>query len=215
MKRRLFYIVIFVAFGFYSCKKDNGAKPSPDSYLPLTNGSSWSYQYSSDGGTADTLVITMTGGSTKINGKTYYNAASVFRKNSSLGYFYVGNHIYATRTIDGVSPAIELQLLNDTASVGYQWITQPTDNGKIGNKLARTVNTIKEKNIEHIIQGKTFTDVTHTQVLLQYDSNDGYGYQTTITYDFYLAKGIGLIENDANTLNVLHETETLFDYTIK
>jgi hypothetical protein len=215
MKRSLFYAVLLLSFCFSSCKKDNSAKPSPGNYLPLTNGSTWKYNYVSDGGTEDSLIVTMTGENTKINGQTYYGATSTFRKNSSFGYFYAGNHIYATRTAGGLNPAIELQLLNDTASVGYRWTTQPTVSGKIGENFVRAVNIIKEKNISRTIEGKTYTDVIHTQILLQYDFGDGNGYQTSVTYDFYLAKDVGLIENDANTLDLLFETETLFDYTIK
>jgi hypothetical protein len=199
---------------FLGCKKGTDVRPSTVSFLPLTQGSTWKYHYVSDGGTTDTLTLTITGGSSEINGKTYYDVLSTYKKGSSVGYFYIGNHIYATRTTDnGTGSAMELQLLNDTASVGYQWITTPTDNGKVGAWPARTVNIIKEKNVNRILHGKTFTGVTHTQVLLQYDF--GTGYETTISYDFYMAKGIGLIENDANTLNTLIETETLFDYTIK
>jgi hypothetical protein len=214
MKKGLVLVLCITVCWVTGCKKDSNANLSADSYLPLTQGSLWKYSYQTNGGTTDTITISMTGGSTQINGKTYYNASSVYKGGNSLGYFYVGNHIYATRTIDnGSGSAMEFQLLNDIAPVGYQWITSPTDNGKVGSVPARTVNTIKEKNITRQLNGRTFTDVTHTQVELQYDF--GSGFETSITYDFYLAKGIGLIENDANTLNTLVETETLFDYTIK
>ena len=205
----VFAVIIFCCFG---CKKE--AKQGPEGeYLPLTDGSTWKYNYASDGGTTDTLIVKMTGGTTQINGRAYYNASSTYRQGTSPGYFYAGNHFYVTRTADEGSGSIELQLLNDTASVGYQWITIPTDNGLLGGTPVQTINTIKEKNITRTLNGKTFTNVIHTQVQLQYNNGSGFG--TTVTYDFYLAKGIGLIENDANTEDILHETETLFDYSVK
>ncbi|HZX58723.1 MAG TPA: hypothetical protein VFE54_08355 [Mucilaginibacter sp.] len=213
MKRGLFSVFAVIIFCCFACKKEANQNPAAGEYLPLTDGSTWKYKYASDGGSADTLTIKMTGGTTLINGKTYYNAASTYKQGTSLGYFYAGNHIYATRTVDEGLGSIELQLLNDTASVGYQWLTVPTENGQLGGTPVQTINTIKEKNITRTLNGKTFNNVIHTQVQLQH--NNGSGFATTVTYDFYLAKGIGLIENDSNTLDTLFETETLFDYTVK
>jgi hypothetical protein len=212
MKRGLLSVFAVIIFCFFGCKKDSNPAPSGE-YLPLTDGSTWKYNYVSDGGTTDTLIVKMTGGTTLIDGKTYYNAASTYRQGTSPGYFYAGNHLYATRTADQGFGSIELQLLNDTASVGYQWLTIPTADGTLGGTPVRTINTIKEKNITRTLNGKTFTNVIHTQVQLQYNNGSGFG--TAVTYDFYLAKGIGLIENDANTVDILHETETIFDYSIK
>ncbi len=212
MKRGLLSIVVVIIFCCSGCKKEAKEAPSGE-YLPLTDGSTWKYNYTSDGGTTDTLILKMTGGTTLINGKTYYNAASTYKQGTSPGYFYAGNHLYATRTADVGFGSIELQLLNDTASVGYQWITIPTADGTLGGSPVRTINTIKEKNLTRTLNGKTFTNVIHTQVEMQYSNGSVFG--TAVTYDFYLAKGIGLIENDANTEGILHETETLFDYTVK
>ncbi|HVV55448.1 MAG TPA: hypothetical protein VHC47_08995 [Mucilaginibacter sp.] len=214
MKKGLLLLWVITVLGAAGCKKDAGVVPAGGNYLPLSEGNTWKYSYASDGGTTDTLTIKMTGGTTLIGGKTYYNAASTYKNGSTSGYFYVGNHNYATRTVDAASGnSLELVMLNDTASVGYSWITDPGNNGQIGGVKARTVNTIKEKNISRIINGHTFNRVIHTQVQLQYDF--GSGFETTITYQFYMADGVGLIETDANTLDTLHETETLFGYTVK
>ena len=214
MKSGLKAVLFLAVFCFFSCKKDKNEAPSLNDYLPLTNGSAWKYSYASDGGSTDTLTITMTGGTTRINGKTYYNVTSTYKQGFSLGYFYAGNHFYATRTVAlGSNVAMEFQLLNDTASVGYHWISSPTDDGTVSNIPAQTINTIMEKGISRVENGRTFSGVIHTRVELQY--NYGSGYQTYITYDFYLAKGVGLIESDANTLDSFFETENLFDYTIK
>lgn len=214
MKQGLVAILFLITLGIFGCKKDKTEGPSSNDYLPLTNGSVWKYSYGSDGGHTDTLTITMTGGTTKINGKTYYDVTSTYKQGFSQGYFYAGNHFYATRTVAlGSNVAMEFQLLNDTASVGYHWKASPTDDGKVGGMPAQTVNTIIEKGISRVENGRTFTDVIHTRVELQYDY--GSGYQTYITYDFYLAKGVGLIESDANTLDSFFETESLFGYTIK
>lgn len=214
MKRGPLLLLIAIYFCILGCKKDKNIAPASIGYLPLTDGSVWKYNYVSDGGTTDTLTIMMTGGTTQINGKTYYNATSTYKQGASMGYFYAGNHLYATRTVAaGSNVAMEFQLLNDTASVGYKWLTSPTDDGEVSGTPAQTINTIMEKGISRMVNGHEYPGVIHTQVQLQY--NTGSGFQTYITYDFYLAKGVGLIESDANTLDEFYETETLFDYTIK
>jgi hypothetical protein len=214
MKRGSLLLSIAIVFSILGCKKDKMEAPSLNDYLPLTNGSVWKYSYGSDGGHTDTLAITMTGGTTRINGKTYYDVTSTYKQGFSQGYFYAGNHFYAMRTVAlGSDAGMEVQLLNDTASVGYRWITRPTDDGTVGGMPVQAVNTIVEKGISRTENGRTFSEVIHTRVELQYDY--GSGYQTNITYDFYLAKGVGLIESHANTLEFFFETENLFDYTIK
>ena len=102
---------------------------------------------------------------------------------------------------------------NDSKAVGDTWTTTPTDNGTISGFPARTVNTIKEKGITKVVNGKTFTDVIHTQVDLQY--NLGSGFTSTALYDFYLAKGVGMIETDTSVSGNIYEKETITDYSIK
>src|SRR5437763_1497490 len=85
--------------------------------------------------------------------------------------------------------------------------------GSDGGHTDTLTHTIMEKGISRSINGRTFNDVIHTKVEVQYDY--GTGFQTFVTYDFYLAKGVGLIESDSNTLDSFFETETLFEYTIK
>ncbi|HWB64178.1 MAG TPA: hypothetical protein VG603_11745, partial [Chitinophagales bacterium] len=67
--------------------------------------------------------------------------------------------------------------------------------------------------ISKTINGKNYPNVIHTQAELQYDL--GSGYITAGVYDFYLAKGVGLIELSLDMNGSNYETETLTSYTIK
>lgn len=197
------------------CKSKNDPKPaSSDSYFPVTSGSTWSYNDVVNGAN-NTLTIKMTGATSVFNNKTYYQATSTSSANgTTIGYYYAANNTFAIRaTNTAAAITIELQLGNDAQAVGYSWTTTPTDNGTVSGFPARTINTIKEVNITKAVNGKTFTNVIHTQVNLQY--NLGSGYQSTALYDFYLAKGVGMIETDTSIGGAAYEKETITDYTIK
>jgi len=198
------------------CKKEKKTilSTSVNSYLPLSKGSTW--QYTLSGGGVDTLTIAMTGDTSVVGGQVYYKATSVYKHAgiNGQGFFFNIDHINGTvaqSTSLGVS--IELQMLNDTASVGYTWISAPTSNGMVNNVAAQAVNKIVEKNITWTVGSKTFGYVIHTQTAIQY--NVGGSFQTFVTYDFYLAKGVGMIEMDENLSGAPAITEKLFNYTVK
>ncbi len=216
MKKILSTLILGSAMLIAGCSKKNNPGPSAsaDTYLPISSGSTWTYNDVVNGNTSQ-LTITMTGGTSVINGKTYYagTSASVTR-GTSTGYFYSANHSYSFRASSATAGiTIELQMGNDEQNVGYSWTTTPTDNGSVNGVPAKTVNTIKEKNITKTVNGKTFNSVIHTQVDLQYDL--GAGYQSVATYDIYLAKGVGMIENDTSVSGSAYEVETITGYTIK
>lgn len=214
MKKILTIAIIGGAMLTGCSKKSNPGPSSSDSYLPVTSGSTWSYNDVS-GGTTSQFTLTMTGATTAINNKTYYNATDISTaKGTSTGYFYATNHAYALRATS-TSPAItlELQLGNDAQAAGYTWTTSPSDNGTVEGIPAQTINTVMEKNVTKVVNGKTFTNVIHTKVDLQY--NEGSGFQSVAVYDIYLAKGVGMIENDTSVSGSPFESETITGYTIK
>lgn len=217
MKHNLLITFVLGVAVLAGCKKEKNSSPSTsssDSYLPVSNGSMWQYAVDEPGGT-DTLTVTMTGQTMVSGGITYYAATSVYKHEGSTGpgYFFNSNHIYGTLGVNssaGIS--ITLDMLNDTASVGYTWTSLPTSDGMVNGIPARVINKIISKNGTMTIGSKTFTNVSHTTSNLQY--NEGAGYETEATYDYYLSKGVGMIELDENDLG-LTATEKLYNYTIK
>jgi hypothetical protein len=211
--RKILVIIIGGAILAAGCSKSkNTPNPSSDSYLPVTSGSTWTYN-DVVGGNTSQLTLTMTGGTTIFNSKTYYvGTSNSSAKGASTGYFYATNHAYAMRAA-AAGITLELQMGNDAQNVGYTWTTTPSDNGTINGVSAKTVNTIKEKNITKVVNGKTFANVIHTQVDLQYDL--GTGFQSVAVYDFYLAKGVGMIETDTSVSGTAYEVETITDYSVK
>jgi hypothetical protein len=231
MRNALLVILSFIAFAFTSCKKSEGPLPPPltgDSYFPQTYGSSWTYRDSIYGEPTDTaaaiygvkinnLVFTMNGDSTNFNGRLCYNAAISAVQNSvgpSTAYFYAFKHLYTVFESTPPYGLIALDILVDTASAGFTWTSIPTFDHMLNGNPVKTINTIVQKNITRVIGGKTFTNVTHTSANLQTNISNA-GYKNIAYFDFYVAKGIGLIEKDAYIYGSFNETRTIIDYTIK
>jgi len=217
VKKPLLIIIAIAAVFAAGCKKsDNNPAPSgSDSYLPVTSGTKWTYLDDTNG-SSESTTMTVTGTTATFNGKTYYGMAQVSpSKGTKPGYFYSANHSYALRatTTAAGGLTVEIQLGNDAQAAGYSWTTSPTDNGTVQGAPARTINTIKEKNISKTVSGKSYANVIHTQVVLQYDV--GTGFETAATYDIYLAKGIGMVEIDTVIPGGFVEKQTLTSYTIK
>ncbi len=213
--RKYIFVIAIGAVLMAGCKSKNDPKPGSDSYFPVTSGSTWTYNDAVVGGSTGTLAITMTGATSVINNKTYYVASSnSSTRGTTTGYYYSANHVYAVRATNAAAAVtIELQLGDDSKAVGDTWTTTPTDNGTVSGFPARMVSTVKEVNVSKVVNGKTFNNVIHTQVDLQY--NLGSGFQSTSVYDIYLAKGVGMIENDTSIGGAAYETETLTSYTVK
>lgn len=157
----------------------------------------------------------MNGSTTDFNSFICYNVDVVSKLNGhSTAYFHVDNHVNALMESTPPYGLTNLQLLIDTASVGYTWTYVPTQNGVLNNSPVKAVNTIVEKNINKIVNGITYPNVVHTNINLQINVK-GAGFHNIAKYDFYLAKGFGLIEKDANFYGLLNETKTLLIYNVK
>ena len=219
MKKSLFLIVI-VAFFVTGCiSSKNDPKPgdgtsTSDSYFPVSAGSSWTYKEDLAGATSST-VIKMTGKTKTFNGKSYFEATSASTvKGNSTGYFYAVNHVFTMlQAIPQANITVEVPVGDDSKAAGYTWTTTPTADGYIQGLPAQMVNIIKEKGISRTVNGKAFTNVIHTQVDLQYDL--GAGFESYSVYDFYLAKGIGMIESDTGIQGSVYDKQTLLSYSVK
>ena len=217
MKKPILILITIAAMFAAGCKKSKN-DPSPgssDSYLPVTSGSTWTYNDAVNGA-SETATVKMTGTKATFNGKTYYSMTEVSpSKGTQTGYFYADNHSYSLRGYSAAAGGltIEIQLGNDEQAVGYSWTTTPTDDGNVVGIPAKMINTIKEKGVSKTVNGKSYSDVIHTHISLQYDL--GAGYDEYATYEVYLAKGVGMIETDTNIPGGIQEKQTLKSYTIK
>ena len=220
-KISLLAILVMPALFFSGCKKSAGnstvAPSSADSYLPVTAGSSWDY-YAQVAGYTDTISIKMTGLTTKINGTDFFTATGVSHFNKAIvENFYEASHLYVERyTIGGdiYATNIDVVLLNDTLAVGHNFTAAVTAIGGVDVQPMRIINTTVEKNITKVVGGKSFSGVIHTRVQLQNDS--GSGFETNSIYDYFMVKGIGIIEMDSSAPGgAIDETQTIMNYKVK
>lgn len=218
MKRFFLLILAAIVLFFVSCTKEVPAiktVSSADSYFPITAGSTWRYRDFKRDGSSDTITVKMTASKSTFNGKTFMVASTQSRESGAgAEYFYSDKHLNIIRSLNiYAGEVLELDLFNDTAAIGTKIISYPTDNGFVGNLAARTVNTTVEKNLTIKLGSTTFTGVIHTHVVLEYLLLSGFS--TNLIYDFYLAKGIGVIESQLIVLGTVFEGQYILDYTIK
>lgn len=197
-----------------------GTTSGQDTYQPFTKNSYWKYKLT--GSFPGETTITCTGQSRTVNGlpSIVFTSTSTITPGTAEGFFAIKDHNYYTIQ-KGVSPNtgasfdINFLYLNDTASVGYNW------NYKAGQGNGFTAyldGTIIEKGITMTVEGKTYTGVIHTEIELQYDI-PMVGILTFATYDYYVAKNIGIIKLDAEGNPILSPGTSsemnLIDYSIK
>jgi hypothetical protein len=231
MNKVLLTILVILATGFSGCKDDAYAPPPPSSsatYFPQTKGSTWKYRDSTYNETTaksissspkvDTITFRINGASTDFNSLKCYNVdVTSVLNGANTAYFYAGDHLFSLLEWSLLYGLTNLQMLKDTASAGYTWLGSPLCTSTITTPIAssptRTISTIIDKNILRKVGGKTYGNVIHTSVTLQTDF-DGSGFNTLAYYDFYLAKGVGLIEKDTHIYGLKYEVETLISFNI-
>lgn len=227
MKKYLLFLLSIITLCYSACKQDtadlealrlkieskkNGGGAGNDSYLPTTKGSSWTYQ-SNMSGTTQLSRSYLTGTVTSINGQNYYELKTSALGKEGLSYYYVKDKKYKMRSTTVESnTTLEFFLLDDNLTVGGEWTATMTDNGLVNEVPGRTKNKIVESGITKTVLNKTYKNVVHTHVIVQY--NFGSGFQDFVDYDFYLAKGIGIIETDTN-FGSYSTSSYLSEYSIK
>ncbi len=232
MKKYLPILLPVIVLCFGSCKKDavdytgytaSGTLTNTpgtntnanDSYLPTSTGSSWTYQ-SKLTGTVESTEAHISGAITPINGQNYYEVRSATKgKENTLQYYYVKDKKYkimATTVQEKVT--VEFFLLDDNLKVGDKWTAKMSPDGLVNGVPGRTVSKIIESGITKTVLNKTYQNVIHTHMTVQYDFGLGDGFRDYGAYDYYLAKGVGLIQTDAELFGFKSSTY-LSNYTIK
>ncbi|NML20943.1 hypothetical protein HHL16_08660 [Pseudoflavitalea sp. G-6-1-2] len=220
MKRSVLFLLVF-AMAVTSCKKskDDVSNPeSRDSYQPVTTGSFWKYKVSGGLFNYETTA-TATGKTTTINGINYNILTSTGGSSVGEGYYGYKDGKYYTR-VAGVSPNtgasfdLNMLYLNENAKPGDTWTNEA---GQGNGFSAKTPGKLIAKGLKMTVAGKTYTDVIHTEVILQYVLPE-IGVMNTGYYQYYIVKGVGIIKIEFRTEDIdedpLSITE-LTDYQIK
>jgi hypothetical protein len=219
MLRTVCILVALYCLAFLcSCNKDSSNPPVGDpvgggvGYIPLTAGTFWVYQ---DSVTSEYDTATVLSDQVTQNNITYTKVSLISATDTSYSYYGIKDHNYY---LNGEQSGMTLTMLvlNDTASVGYSWV----DNmGTVNGAQVKGTGTIIEKLNTFTVQSVAFSDVIHTRYVL---SANLVGTNADVaTYDFYFAKGKGIIKIHANITDILGggnnivTAQDLVNYSIK
>lgn len=197
-----------------------GGTPTGDTYQPTSKNSFWKYKLT--GAFPGETTLTSTGESRTVNNLPciVFTSTSTISSSNGEGFFSIKDHNYytiqkGTSPNTGASFDVNFLYLNDTASEGYTWNYKA---GQGNGFTAYIAGEIEEKGITMAVEGKTYKDVIHTKVELQYEI-PLMGTLTLATYDYYVAKNIGIIKLDTEGNPILspgaHSEMNLIDYSIK
>ncbi|MBK0378031.1 hypothetical protein [Mucilaginibacter segetis] len=221
MKKNILTLIAITATLFSACKKDNSNNPADGnsaSYQPFTNGSTWSYRNETNSipgfpgqAEVDTTINTMTADTKVFTGRKFHLIKSVTGSDIVENYFGFDNHVYYNHSVDDlVDGELELPYLNEETAIGGTWIA-PLQFEDAPESQAK--GTIVEKDITKVILGKTYNNVIHSKLELQ-SKLDGQ-FVTVFTFDFYVAKSVGVIAvYSSYNGNQLSKSE-LISYNIK
>ncbi|QHS54472.1 hypothetical protein GWR56_02535 [Mucilaginibacter sp. 14171R-50] len=226
MKKYLLVLFPAILLLVSSCKKDpidftgyeaNGNSETDkfaNSYMPTSKGTSWTYVSDPGNGVKTNSEIHMTGVITPLDGVNYFEVKSTTTgRAEETAYYYVDDHNYKIKgaTIES-GTVVEFHYLDASLPADGEWTAKMSPNGYINGVPARTKGKIIEKDVTKVVLGKTYKNVVHTQIIIQYDL--GAGFEDFGTYDYYLAKGVGLVETDTNFFGLV-ATSKLLSYSIK
>ncbi|GAA4334764.1 hypothetical protein GCM10023149_42330 [Mucilaginibacter gynuensis] len=227
MKHRLPILFALCLLALSSCKKDEPIFTGYDltfnnQFQSLKAGEYWEYESVRD--TLDVVTIatvrnTITGGTTLIDDRLYHNVNTTIefpdRTERYPRYFRVINHEFSIREIAAIKSASpEYLYLIDTAKVGASWSTRITDNGLANGLPVRLVGTLLEKDVVKEVNGTVYAGVSHTHLQVLLDLGTGTGLNVAGTYDYYIAKGVGIIQMEYETLGGIKETQTLTAHVV-
>jgi hypothetical protein len=168
-------------------------------YLPLTNGSFWTYNIQTDEDKPETSTLTVLGIRKKINDKNYKAVKSVIGKHKDTLYYARDQHNYYlytnTRTSNADNINLEILFLKDNASVGESWL-RPA--GKANGFNLECFGKIIEKEATITVGGVTYDHVIHSYVEIREPLF--FTYIVVNKQHFYTAKNIGIIKNLSDIL---------------
>jgi hypothetical protein len=188
------------------------------SYQPVTKNSTWKYVLTAFGGTVDNITFTMTGNVTVQNSLNYneYSHSSPLL-NTELFSFAYDNHLYISREYKSMfndMRLVDIPYLKDDVAINGTWSGASFNPGNSGF-AAQYTGKLLEKDFTKTVNNKAFTNVYHSHVDLIYSTNGGMATQTVESYDYYVAKGIGIIEVDETIAGQDAGKLTLLSYTVK
>ncbi|WP_164122251.1 hypothetical protein [Sphingobacterium sp. xlx-130] len=229
MKNTLFYALAALLFVFSSCSKSNyDTEPTPGeggyvsgTYWPYAVGNAWYLVNPEDPEDKSDYIIHK---SLTYEGKTYFQFKPVgttvevelndgFREDNGV---FISLH-GATSQMGINTSAGTATYINTNLKVGEVWkeeVTLQITGQASGTITHHNEGRILEKAANATINGKTYKDVVKSE-LKKTIYNSITGYTQKITYETWLAKGIGIIFEKTTYDDSYSDSYGLVSYTVK
>ncbi|MBL1407831.1 hypothetical protein [Sphingobacterium faecale] len=229
IKNTILYSLLAIVCLFTSCSKsDDGAEPTPGeggyvsgTYWPFAIGNQWNLVNTED--TEDTYQYLIHKSLTH-EGKTYFQFKPLgidadvelndgFREENGV---FISLH-GATSQMGINTSAGTATYINTNLKVGEIWkeeVTLQISGQASGTITHHNEGRILEKAANTTINGKTYKDVLKSE-LKKTIYNSITGYTEKITYETWLAKGIGIIFEKTTYNDLDSESYGLVNYTVK
>ncbi|BDS12255.1 hypothetical protein [Aureispira anguillae] len=205
---KCFISIVIISFLFGSCQQQNTTTPPPCSYSAYTTGSEFLYSVTSS--TAVDTIREYVVGDSIVDGYSCQVIQRTTTADSSittyLAYCGNGNYMHKNLLIPGYGVTVDsLVYLKDNLSAGDSWTN--TFSGTFGgfSVVVDYENHYIATEATRVVNGETFNNVIQIRVDLY--STVFNVRQSTGSFNYYFAEGVGLIENDVNQTK-------LIDYTI-
>lgn len=193
----IFFALSLLTMLFIGCKKDKSPEIISEKFMSLSSGSTWAYETQNNiTATSSTNTVTSSSKDSVINGKTYH----VFlNSNGSPNDYYniTGTDYFTFRNL-GLAAGnvlVESIYLKDNAAVGITWsqvVNLPLAGFPSPIPVTYT-NVITAKGISKTVNGKSYSNVTHTTTTIAVAGLPP-GSIITDIQSFY-APNVGLIES--------------------
>lgn len=170
-----------------------GGTTNSDSYQPVVKGSTWTYSVEAFGFPAGNATISITGDVQTINNTTFFKSQTI-NPGGDTQFSFCGSRGNLFLNYDP-DTRIEQPYLDISKPAGASFNTAVNDPNNPGVP-ARYVTTIVEKDVTKTINSRSFKNVIHTRVEMQYDYGSGYVAETV--EELYVAKGVGIVEWDTS-----------------
>lgn len=197
--KKILFGAIFLSFMAVSCSKDGDDEaPVAENFLNTAPGSTWNYETTDNAnpGPAEEYTLTSTNRDSSVNSRSYH----IYTNSSTGASEYngkFGNDYYMFQKLpDELGGAdVEELYLKSAASVNGSW-SQTNNISVSGISFTLTnINKIIEKGVTRVVNGITYTNVTHVKTDIVIGGlPPGTATLTTDIHQYY-APNYGMIES--------------------
>ncbi len=196
--KKIAFACISICFFAISCKKSDNPSVG-DTYMSLSAGNSWNYEFKDNITPANSSLYTITSTTrdTAVNAKTYH----VFSNSNGANEYYniTGNDYFSFQSLPAAlgGTKVDNLYLKDNAAVNSTWVQNFSITYSGVPVTVVVTNKIQEKGISKTVNGVAYTDVIHVITTLSVPGLPPGVLTLNTDIHYYYARKFGMIQNDS------------------